>query len=151
MNKRMLTIVCALLLIAGAFSGCAHRTSAFQETEPETLVLDTGIRRIQVDSSWTLVGELTPTETGTYAIFATLSYNNSQPRGIAIVFYDGTYEQNLAVNEEYQSLSGITLQKLQTSCVWQITTIKPNMKIRAYARSSSLAGNDCQLVMRKLP
>ena len=176
MKKRVFALLCALLMIVGVISGCslsdipvlkgtetdapAETTAETEpettaETEPETtpeaLHLDTGVVRIQVDTTWTLIGEFTPTEAGNYAIFASVSYNNSKPRGIAIVFHDGTYDQNLAVNEEYETLSGSTVQKLQTSCFFQIAEPNENMRIRAYAKSSSLAGNDCQLYMRKLP
>lgn len=107
---------------------------------------DTGYVRYTIASSWTLAGELTIQEEGIYAVFGAQSYNNSRPVAVSLVIYSGTYERNLATNTDMESHGGITIARIDTSC---IVACGAGEKLRLYAKAGG-GGNDCRLYARKL-
>ena len=103
-----------------------------------------------VGTSWTQVQTLTVTP-GLYAISAGLAYSNSQPRGVAIVAnsYGGTTDYNLAVNENYASITGRTV-----SWLWCGTTVRITgntaWDLKMYAKSANAGRNRVYMFAKRI-
>lgn len=104
---------------------------AYQEQEGTT----------SVGTGWTLCKTLTLTA-GLWIVNAGLSYYNSAPRGVAIVGKESSssYDYNLAVNENYASITGSTVSWLWCGTPVRITGTE-TWQVRMYAKSANAATN----------
>lgn len=94
-----------------------------------------------VGTGWTLCKTLTLTP-GLWIVNAGLAYYNSQPRGVAIVgkASSSSYDYNLAVNENYASITGSTVSWLWCGTPVRITGTE-TWQVRMYAKSANAATN----------
>lgn len=94
-----------------------------------------------VGTGWTLCKTLTLTA-GLWIVNAGLSYYNSAPRGVAIVgnASSSSYDYNLAVNENYASITGSTVSWLWCGTPVRITGTE-TWQVRMYAKSATAATN----------
>lgn len=102
-------------------------------------------KTVSIGTSWTSAQVGGTYDAGLWVFVARLAYSAAQPRGIAIVgsAVGGSYDYNLAVNESYQSITGRTVQWLQTSAVVRIDT---SWTVTAYAKSASANNEQVQFV-----
>lgn len=94
-----------------------------------------------VGTGWTLCKTLTLTA-GLWIVNAGLAYYNTAPRGVAIVGKESSssYDYNLAVNENYASITGSTVSWLWCGTPVRITG-KGTWQVRMYAKSANAATN----------
>lgn len=94
-----------------------------------------------VGTGWTLCKTLTLTA-GLWIVNAGLAYYNSAPRGVAIVgkTSSGTTDYNLAVNENYASITGSTVSWLWCGTPVRITGTE-TWQVRMYGKSATAATN----------
>ena len=92
-------------------------------------------------TGWTLCKTLTLTP-GLWIVNAGLAYYNSQPSGVAIVgkASSSSYDYNLAVNENYASITGSTVSWLWCGTPVRITGTE-TWQVRMYAKSANAATN----------
>lgn len=103
-----------------------------------------------IGTSWTeaLTINVPP---GLYAVCAGLAYSNSQPRGVAIVAnsYGDTTDYNLAVNENYASITGRTV-----SWLWCGTTVRITgntaWDLKMYAKSANAGSNRVYMFAKRI-
>lgn len=94
-----------------------------------------------VGTGWTLCKTLTLTA-GLWIVNAGLAYYNTPPRGVAIVgkASSSSYDYNLAVNENYASITGSTVSWLWCGTPVRITGTE-TWQVRMYAKSANAATN----------
>lgn len=102
-------------------------------------------KTVSIGTAWTSAQVGGTYDAGLWVFAARLAYSAAQPRGIAIVgsAVGGSYDYNIAVNESYQSITGRTVQWLQTSAVVRIDT---SWTVTAYAKSASANNEQVQFV-----
>lgn len=126
-----------------------YNSSGTLLTKYDPASYDFQTKTVSIGTGWTSAQVGGTYDAGLWVFAARLAYSAAQPRGIAIVAsaVGGSYDYNLAVNENYQSITGRTVQYLWTSAVvrldntWTVTT---------YAKSASTNNEQVQFIAMRI-